>query len=51
MFLHVNGLLNGETNFPTPKMLLIMFPENFQLILKMLLTLILRLKLKLWHTR
>ena len=28
MFLHVNGLLNGATNFPTPNMLLIMFPTH-----------------------
>ena len=50
MFLLDNGLLNGGTNFPTPKMLLTMLPGNSLLLIQALVTLLLMLKLKLWLT-
>ena len=43
MFLLGSGMLNGGTHFPTLKMLLIMLPRNSWLLLKALLTLLLRL--------
>ena len=48
MFLLGNGLLNGGTISPIPKMLLIMLSWNFLVLLKALLTLLLMTKLKLW---
>ena len=47
MFLPGNGLLNGETSSPTPKMLLKILPGNSLLLLKTLLTQLLMSKLKL----